>query len=268
MAVKKNGGKAATKKVPPKKKNSAKQSGSKKAEKATASESLDEFQDTNKTGRSNGKHPADAITSKKVTITLVKINKDYEVIIGSKKLETDGSTTELPNESHKGRTAHPDLRDAFKRLRIHFALIHEYISIRPNFGIEDYNQENIEPFIVKGVSVSVKDSSDQFVITAQRKLKSGKFTPAQNTVPVMVDENEKTRYKYMDELVADVINLFDETKKYQSGEKVGELQQTALPFKDAEDEEEGNDETEGTAELPFSPSEDEEETVIPVTEEE
>lgn len=228
------------KKQPPKKK------------KSEESESIENFQNTKLTGRASGNgqvtevteeaqaaEPGEAAVTMAVNITGVKINKKDELIITVIKIESDGSTTESP-ETHKGRTAHADLKAAFTALRPHLALLCEYLSTQQIKDVENYSEEHVEKFVVRAVSMN----GEGYVISGHKIRKDGKAIQL-NTPYQLIEQDEKTQYRYMTDLEAKVAELLVEVKLYQTGEKVGEAvkppekkekyKQPALPFDGAEE---------------------------------
>lgn len=210
-------------------KKPAKKAAPKKASKASASN------DENK----EEKPKIAKVATKSLSIAKVNLNGKGFLTIILNKLESDSSSTAV-TEEHKNRTAHPDLIECFNNLRIHFALLHESISIQQLKRIDDYNPDLVEKYHVTSIRIKEKNASEGYVISGYKTLSNGKTTPGFATPFTMKEEEESSRYKYMPELSEVVDELLTEVDLYRSGEKVGDAQQPELGFPADNDDENDN----------------------------
>lgn len=227
MATKKK----AEKKPPPKK------AAKKKAGPADngQTEDLSQFQETEKTGRTNtGKEKKHA----SLTIEKVKLNKKVGLHIGFLKIEKGGTSVTSPSEYHDA-PVHDDLKAAFRELRVHFALICGYLSVKQIKDVDSFDPSLIENFQVKAVSIGGNNDDKGVTLSGNLTLANGKVHNF-NSPFYPFEEVEEKRYRHMDKLQAAVDNVIQETKEYLGGKR-GPDPEPELPFPEAGDEETGEE---------------------------
>lgn len=168
-------------------------------------------------------------------ISKVKLVKKEFLSIGYNRIDTDGSTI-VVNEDHKS-PIHPDLKAKFLALRVHLALLCDYISTKQLKDIAAYNQELVENFTVTGISIGGKDDNEGIVLTGWKKTNNNKVVIL-NTPFARLEEVEETRYRYMDDLSCRIDELLKEVELYVGGKR-GESPQQELNFGSSAEDEDG-----------------------------
>lgn len=172
-----------------------------------------------------------AITRAKV-ITDIKLitikNKSKHLKIISSLIESDGSTP-ADDKEYIGRPIHPDLQAKFDAFKVHMGMICEIISVQHKKAITDYPSARSDRFVVQGVHIKTSKKGEGYIISGYLKLSDGKALII-NTPKRLKDENDETRYAYMDDLVECVEALMEEVALYETGEKIGKVQQPEFGF--------------------------------------
>lgn len=151
---------------------------------------------------------------------------------------TEGDNIESVSEvsrTFKNARPHPDLVAAMKALRIHAAILSDFLSPenvklktdrakvqRPEF----MDDETKDLFTVSGLSVSDKG----IILTAQRTTKRGKMMNF-NTPLVNPDEEGDNAYEYAEDLAEKIETAKVEFAAFLGG-KMGENPQGSLPFEE------------------------------------
>lgn len=127
------------------------------------------------------------------------------------------------------RPPHPDLKNALSNLRVHLAILTDYITEK-----QAKSEEAISRFSVTGFSIS--DNGDGFVIKGYMTGRYG-VVPI-NTPFIRYEAPEKNGYILLDDAVDKLDILEGEVMKYLSGEKRGGQQTLDLPENNKEKENE------------------------------
>jgi hypothetical protein len=143
--------------------------------------------------------------------------------VASSGLQEAVYSAELPDE------VHPDLKEVFKRLAVHMALVTEYIQdplIQLNHLKEPYDTQSghqlFEPFSCRHVSRNWKEQRPGVVLSGVRKLKNKRVVSI-NT-PFVETDPDKSSYPLIQQLL-DLLNLLDdEVFQYLAGTKYGAKQ--------------------------------------------
>lgn len=159
-------------------------------------------------------------------LTKVKIiqKKNAEILFRQK--NDDGKTIKGTHESDG--IPHPDFFTAMKSLRVHYAILTGYEQPKNVKKPEEHNTELIESFHVSGFSIHGKDEEDQAIIITGHRIHpiSGKAIII-NTPLTKLNEDEKTSYKFSEQLIEAVDQVKKEAKAYMGG-KYEPTAQTAL----------------------------------------
>jgi hypothetical protein len=190
---------------------------------------LSEVQDLTKTKRKdpNDKKKKETPPAIKPVIMIekVKVEDQNFLTVSYSKIESDGSTSNHSGVTFEGRWMHPDTRALFLDLRIHLALICEFISVQQLKNIETYNEKLVDAFTV--LSVNIKDG-EGVTLTGYKKLKRGPWNF--NSLFTRFNDDQDNSYRYAAELEDLVLRLQQETIKYLDGTKVGKNPQGSLEF--------------------------------------
>lgn len=145
-----------------------------------------------------------------------------------------GRTYQSPAENHP-HPIHPNLDAALNGLRIHFACIMNLVNPKKIKDVRVVKPEMLEDFRINGFSVSTK--GDGVVLKGMVKSYAGKWS-ALNTSLILFEQEETTRYLFMDQLIEDLDECKARIQKYLGGEEIGEAKQTKLELPDATEPEE------------------------------
>jgi hypothetical protein len=160
-------------------------------------------------------------------IKKVKIEDDTLVLSYSYRDDTNEPVV-VEGEKHKARF-HDDLRQAFKNLSIHLAIMTGYINPAQVKNIETPKAELSEDFRVTGFSYGKDEDDPGVTITGGRNLPNmnNKFI-ALNAPYVRYGEADESAYKFVKDLEQKVQRCEVEVALYLSGEKRGEDPQGKL----------------------------------------
>lgn len=157
-------------------------------------------------------------------IKKVKLTKALRLEVSYKKEEADGSTSQV-DEKHNSK-AHDDFVTSMNSLRVHFGMLTGYLN-PGEIRDPDVYMTNVDSFHVSGYSIGGEDEDQGIVITGHRILPSGKAIIL-NSPFTRFNEDEATRYKHMDKLIARVEEVRSEAVKYLGGKFFKEPQQELL----------------------------------------
>lgn len=115
---------------------------------------------------------------------------------------------------------HPDLKQAFRNIRIHLALMAGMVALKDVKNIELPKDEIIDAFHVHGYGITGNED-DPGVYISGHVILSNKKAFNFTTPFYRINENEETRYKYMDDLMAKLDRLDTEIHAYVDGTKRG-----------------------------------------------
>ena len=154
-----------------------------------------------------------------IEIKSVKI-KDSKPFISYFQLDENGNH-EAEQDYKKGPKCHEDFINKLNALAIHYALLTYYLNLGPIKKVENYDDKSqiLDSFKVGGFHIGGKDEDQGIVIVGHRILPNGK-AQILNSPFYRFNEDDATRYKFMDELQLALEDCKDEAKLYISGEKV------------------------------------------------
>jgi hypothetical protein len=164
-----------------------------------------------------------------VEIKVVKIRKEKFLYI-EYTLE-DGTTV---TEEHGKVEVHPDLKNAFIGLRIHFAVLADYVKIKQVPNPVQFKEELVADFRVTGFSIGGSDDDFGVVLTGLKTTPSGK-TVTINTPFTRFIEAEESAYKHIDELSEQIDTIKAEVELFKGGKKAPDPQ-TSMEFPETENE--------------------------------
>lgn len=167
-----------------------------------------------------------------IEIRKVKVTKADRLEISYKKEEADGSSSEV-TEKHNSKV-HEDLKNAMAQLRVHLGMMTGYIKKSDVKDPAMYGKD-VDSFHVGGYSIGGDDEDQGIVISGHRILPDGGKAVILNTPFTRFNEDEATRYKFMDQLIDLVENVRNEVNAYLGG-KFALNPQTSLELKDGEEE--------------------------------
>jgi hypothetical protein len=137
----------------------------------------------------------------------------------------------------KGPKCHEDFEKKMDNLKVHFTLLTGYLKPGPIKNIEKVIEDEIvKSFSVGGFHIGGKDEDQGIVIVGHRILPNGK-AQILNSPFYRFNEDDATRYKFMDDLQLALEDCKDEAVKYISGEKVWKDPQLALELKTEDSQE-------------------------------
>lgn len=127
-----------------------------------------------------------------ITITNGKILKGDKVSIEYLKPPVNGNKPAKVSEEHSD-PPHPDLKNAFKTLNLHAAMIGEFIEPRTIevTNLDDADENLAADYHVSGFTIVGEDLTEGVILSAQKKLKTGRTmgfnTPIQLFQDPLVD---------------------------------------------------------------------------------
>lgn len=162
-----------------------------------------------------------------IKITKVKILKDSAPEL-EYKIEK-GKDSVARNENHTAKP-HEDFVNSLLGLKIHLAILTDYVKPKQVKKITEYDSELVEEFNVTGFSVKGKSEEEEgVVITGYKITPSGQIVTL-NTPFTRFNAEEDVAYKYMDHLQERIDVCISEALAYIRGEKKAPEPQQELPF--------------------------------------
>ena len=152
-----------------------------------------------------------------LTIDKAKLVKGGEKVEISFTKTADNGTKSSGSEVFTA-PIHPDLREAFNALTIHFGIMTGQIPLKSIKDIAKYSEQLTEGFKVS--SYSIGGDNEGVTITGTRLLWNGKAFNS-NTPYYLFEESEQTRYTFMDDLSDRLARVDEELHKYYEGVKRG-----------------------------------------------
>lgn len=145
---------------------------------------------------------------------------------------TDADGNEAKHQVEYQSPIHPDLRNAFKELEIHFGLITEWIDKKDVPDIENFDPALVEKYHVTSFSIGGKEDDPGITITGYRIQSTGKAFPMNAPFQLFNEpESSASAYKYVDHLEGVLMRLNIEVEKYLDGKHEEDAQQE-LEFPD------------------------------------
>lgn len=174
-------------------------------------------------------------------------------IIKGETLEVEYRAT-YPDKRHSDLSAapdwiiHSDLKAAAQNLRLHLAVISEYVPVK-----KCREEGALDTFVVTGYSIGGKEDEEGIIISGYKLLKSGQAQNF-NTVFTRFDQEEKSAYYFMPMLKADIAAIETEVLAYLDGsKKAPDPQLSMFPEENKNGEHDGDDDEdheEAAAEAP------------------
>lgn len=173
--------------------------------------------------------PEDKKPVKGMDILKVKLidGGDKGILISYIKTEADGSTINAKGEEHEARV-HPDLVKAFEKLAVHLGVLCFYISPKEIKDIKKCDLEEIDNFHVSAISYGGSEGDEGVTLTGHYT-KNGKNVIL-NSPFQLIDEDEKTGYKFIKDFNQKCDKVIAETNSYLDGSKRWKDPQGELPF--------------------------------------
>lgn len=208
---------------------------------------LSEFQDTSKTGRVDpgAEQPEGKKSRKKVdlsddtkqakkahklqvSIEKIKVVHDHFLTITYSRVEKDGTQSHYNAASFTDRYMHQDLRSALHDLKIHLGLLSGFIKLKEVKSIANYDAELVKRFTMTGVSIKANEG---VVLTGHVRTELKKVTII-NAPYTLLEQNDLTGYKHLDDLNEKLTALVQEVEAYLEAKKVGQEPQGKLEFEE------------------------------------
>lgn len=150
-----------------------------------------------------------------INITKGKLLKGDKIEVEySKQSDIKNKPTHVSEEC--SNPPHADLRKAFSNLAVHAALLGEFIAPVMIRDIEDVNPDLVSDYTVTGFTITGKDETEGVIISAQKKLKSGK-TLGFNTPTTRFESEGDGAYEFIDDLATCIDFCKSELKEYLNG---------------------------------------------------
>lgn len=166
-----------------------------------------------------------------MTIEKAKIVKGETVEINYTEINDKGDRVKA-SKSLKA-PMHDDLKQAFKNLAIHLAVMTGYVSSKQVKDIATPKEEQTEKFHVTSYSIGGTDEDQGVVISGHHKLPNGKAVIL-NIPFERFNVKEESRYVFMDDLQERLDRVEVELKAFFDGSKRGQEQQGTLAFGEGE----------------------------------
>lgn len=167
-----------------------------------------------------------------IQIKSIKIKDDYPVIVYSQ-LVDGNKTGKLTFED--GSKAHQDFIKTLPPLAAHYAILTGYIKPGPIKDITKLDDPILADFHISGFHISGDDEDESIIITGHRIVPESGKAVILNSPLRRFNEDDKTRYKFMDELLLAVAYAKEEAIEYIGG-KVYKEPQMQLELKDPDEE--------------------------------
>lgn len=187
------------------------------------------------TGRENGQLTTDELAEKihrDLVIRYVAIDSDTDFLI----LNADDNNKKLPKEIEKDTfkaPVHKKLKSALQKLRVHAAILANYISADVK-KLSDVTAEQIQNFNITSVHFKYGKKGDSVQINAT--LKTQRDKAFNFTTPIeYLDSESENAYQFADDLLKIRQNIFDRIDKYMSGEERGDVNAVGMFSEETKD---------------------------------
>lgn len=155
--------------------------------------------------------------SRDLVIRYVAIDSDTDFLI----LNADDNNKHLPKEIEKDTfkaPVHKKLKAALQKLRVHAAILANYIQIE---GVKNISSIQVEKFNVTSVHFKYGKKGDSVQINAT--LKTQRDKAFNFTTPIeYLDSESENAYEFADDLLKIRQNIFNRIDAYLSGEERGD----------------------------------------------
>lgn len=168
-----------------------------------------------------------------IVITKAKMLKDDKIEVSFIRRNKNMKDSSV-NEEHKD-PAHKDLADAFAGLRVHAALISEYLKSKQVKDISNPDPELISPFNVTGYTLVGGDEDPGVILTATKVLSTGKVLMFNTPTEKLQPADKSAGYEFHEQLEKAIDRCNTEMKAYLDGKHAPD-NQLKIPGMDAEPE--------------------------------
>lgn len=135
----------------------------------------------------------------------------------------------------KGPKCHADFENKLAALAVHFPLLTGYVKHSSVKKIESLLESEIaKSFTIGGFHIGGKDEDQGIVLVGHRILDNGK-AQVLNSPFYRFNDDDQTRYKFMDDLQLALEDCKEEAKLYISGQKVWQDPQLSLQLEDSQE---------------------------------
>jgi len=162
-----------------------------------------------------------------ISITKAKIVKDAGMEIHF--IETEKDNLKVPKWEKCPAIPHADLTIAWEALAIHLAVMTGYVKPGDVKNIWKPKPEQVEGFKITSFSLGGDEEKEGIVLSGHRILWNKKAVIL-NTPFYRFEEQDATRYQFMDELDEALETLRDEINLFMKGTKRGASKPGELPF--------------------------------------
>lgn len=163
------------------------------------------------------------------TIRSAKLIEQQTADVNYSEHEKDNTKTSFAVS--KKQTIHPDLKRAFLNLRIHFAIMMDFIPEKTIVDITNVNDSVVHDFVVSGFSIGGKEDNPGVVLTGQKRLSNGKVA-TMNTPFERFEDKSLTAYKFMPDLRTKLDVCKSEILQYLEGKHAPDAQLSLFPGAD------------------------------------
>lgn len=166
----------------------------------------------------------------------IKLIKSAKAHIVYSLNEADGKKKTITEDSDA--KPHEDFIHAMDRIRVHFAILTGYLKPADVKDPETFTGPAgfLEGFKVSSVSISGEEEDQGVVISGHRNLPVSNKAVILNSPFTRINEDDKTRYKFMDELVDQLDEIKGEAKKFIGGKFEADPQQELFEKENVENE--------------------------------
>lgn len=157
----------------------------------------------------------------------IKLIKKGEGLFVKYSIEQKNKKPKIVDEESMDEV-HQDLKNAFIGLHIHWGVMSGFITTKQVKNIDSYDSELIKDIHVSGI-IRGGAEDESYVILTGYKIGEYKKATNLNTPLFRIEEDEKTAYKYMEELL-DVIEQIEKEVNLNLGGKIAPETQQSLNF--------------------------------------
>lgn len=159
-----------------------------------------------------------------IEVVKAKILKGNLVEITYEQTDAQGVKTEFNMKSSK--VPHNDFINAMNKMRVHGAVIAEYIAEKEIIDISDPVHDKLDLFSISGFTITGRKAEDEaIIITGLKTLRTGKKMMF-NTPLVRLNDESANAYEYVDDLVEKLADVKSEAAKYIGGKFAPDPQQS------------------------------------------
>lgn len=182
----------------------------------------------------NGSLTTDELADKlhrDLVIRYVAVDSETDFLI----LNADDNNKSLPKEMEKDTfktPVHPKLKDSLQLLRVHAAILVNYIDAGSIKKISDVPDSKLEDFNITSVHFKYGKKGDSIQINATLRTQRDKAFNFTTPIEYLNSESESA-YEFSDDLIKIRQDIFDRINKYMTGEERGDVNAVGM-FKETE----------------------------------